>query len=96
MFRTLSLAFPTTPTNAESNHQDQGHLHRLNEVRNDFKTSFPNLEIAVHVLYTDTHVPVTLEIRRSLRRQLCSIEKYEKHLTLSSLSGMTMYEDFVD
>ena len=96
MFRRLSLAFPETAANSSGAHQDPGHIHRLSEVKKDYKSCYPNLDIEIKIEYSDAHLPISLEIKRSLRGHVCSIELYEKHLTVSLLSNTTVYEDFVD
>jgi len=76
----------------DENQQDEGHIHRLNIVKEDFKTCFPNLDISVSIEF-DMHLPIALNIKRSIRGILTSQETYTRTIVFDNIFGGKKYSD---
>ena len=66
----------------ESRSQDPGHLHWINnEVKDDFKSCFPNVELDIQVVFKKflhVEIPICLIITRSVKGSHTSVIKYNK------------------
>jgi len=73
--------------------QDRGHRGMLEDVRRDFESCFPNVDIAVDVRFTDGGVPVALTVTSSSKRlaQTLCVEHYVR--TTNRVRDVETYED---
>lgn len=92
LFKYYTLHFPIDATD-EGVTQDEGHQHRLQVTKDDFRSCFPNLDISVDVEY-DMHWPVSVRIKRYVHGTIVSIEMYRRHITFE-VTGTKHYEDVV-
>jgi hypothetical protein len=92
LYKVMSLHFPIQGTDGIE--QDEGHRYRLDLVREDFKTCFPNLDIEISVDF-DMHLPVSLTIVRKIRGATSSTETYTRTLVFDPVFGGKKYTDDV-
>jgi hypothetical protein len=92
LYKYYTLHFPLSGT--EQLEQDEGHVHRLEVTKEDFRSCFPNIEVKVDIEY-DMDWPVSLRIVRLLHGDIVSIEVYMKSIVLNGTHGK-FYNPVVD
>lgn len=90
MYTELSLHFPTVGTDDQG--QDTNHTYRLQIVKNDFKTCFPNLDIDIDMKY-DMNIPYSIVITRKMHDKIESVEEYTKTIVIDPIMGGKTYAD---
>ena len=76
--------------------QDNGHLHRLELTRLDFKSCFPNITIEIDIEY-DQNLPVLLTIlKKNKNDKLISRETYSKNIIINIPFGSKEYDEIVE
>jgi hypothetical protein len=92
LYKYYTLHFPQSGT--EQLNQDEGHVHRLELTKKDFRSCFPNIDMKVDIEY-DMDWPVSLRIVKLLHGDIVSVEVYIKYIVLDETHGK-FYGDVVD
>lgn len=93
IYRYQMLHFPTSGSNVPS--QDKGHVHWMEQTKEDFKTCFPNLNYIIEIDYVDNLWPHKLTIIKYLRTREVSKETYVKNMYFDK-DGVRIYDSFVE
>jgi hypothetical protein len=91
IFMRLSLQFPSRGD--ETSMQNVGHVNMLEDVRRDFRTCFPNLELDVHLRFDENDLPVevTTTLTTSNMRKNVETQTYVRNTIQNATCYDSMY-----